>query len=160
MIAEGEVAPDFALPADDGTTWRLADHRGSWVVLYFYPKDNTPGCTTEAQEFRDLHQQFVERGAIVVGVSPDSAQSHQRFRAKHDLPFVLLSDPDHTVMATYGAWGLKKLYGREFEGVIRSTALIDPQGVVRKAWHRARAKGHAAKVLENLEALQAKDRGE
>jgi peroxiredoxin Q/BCP len=153
--AAGEPAPDFALPDDAGGTVRLADLRGSWVVLYFYPKDDTPGCTTEACQFRDLQDPLVEAGARVVGVSPDGAASHRRFREKYGLAFTLLSDVDHQAAERYGAWQLRSQYGRSYWGIQRSTFLIDPDGLIARAWPRVRADGHAAEVLEALAAARA-----
>ncbi len=153
---EGKRAPDFSLPSDDGKTYSLSDFQGKWLVLYFYPRDNTSGCTTEAKEFSELLEEFRRLGAEVVGVSPQGPESHAKFRQKHGLKVLLLSDENREVIKAYGAWGVKKRYGKEHEGVIRSTFLIDPQGVIRKAWRNVRAKGHAAKVLEALKSLVGK----
>jgi peroxiredoxin Q/BCP len=151
-IEEGKAAPAFTLPDADGNKVSLRDLRGKWVVLYFYPKDNTPGCTKEACAFRDLHAKTTRRNAVVIGVSPDSESSHQNFRSKFKLPFVLLSDPDRKVMEKYGAWGEKTMYGKKTKGVIRSTVVIDPKGRVAKHWKRvAKAADHPEKVLQFLE---------
>jgi peroxiredoxin Q/BCP len=147
MIKEGERAPDFALKDASGKTWTLADFRGKPFVLYFYPKDNTPGCTTEACNFRDRYDEFKKRGIEVVGVSADSEKSHQSFAAKKNLPFILLSDPDKTTINAYGAAGEKKLYGRVFFGTIRCTFVIDGEGVVRKVFPKVTPAGHADEVL-------------
>lgn len=155
MIETVKKATDFTLPDQDGEPVRLSDLRGSWVVLYFYPKDDTPGCTVEACEFTEGIEAFEGLDAVVLGCSPDSPELHRKFIAKHDLAVRLLSDPDHRVMAAYGAWGEKTLYGRTSMGVVRSTVLIDPEGRVAHHWKRVRAKGHAAKVRERLEALKA-----
>ena len=151
----GLWAPSFSLPDQDGRTVDLADFLGRWVVLYFYPKDDTPGCTTEACEFTEGIEAFGDLEAVVLGCSPDSPESHRRFIAKHDLKIILLSDPDHGVMEAYGAWGEKKLYGKVSVGVIRSTVIIDPEGKIAHHWKRVQSKGHAAKVEERLRALQS-----
>ena len=151
----GEPAPDFSLPDERGTTHRLSDQRGRWTVVYFYPKDDTPGCTTEACQFRDAETVIAERGADVWGISPDGARSHARFREKFGLPFTLLSDVDHTVAERYGAWQLKQSYGRESWGIQRSTFLVDPEGRVARAWPKVKADGHAAEVLHALEEARS-----
>lgn len=147
-LSVGDAAPDFSLQDDEGATRSLADFQGKTLVLYFYPRDNTPGCTTEAQNFRDLHSEFAERGAVIVGVSPDSVSSHQRFKAKQELPFTLLSDPEHQLMEACGAWGEKVLYGKKSVGVIRSTVVIGPDGAVKSVFPRVKVKGHADRVLD------------
>jgi peroxiredoxin Q/BCP len=154
-IEEGKKAPGFSLQDQDGTGVALSDFEGSWVVLYFYPKDDTPGCTIEACEFTDGIQDFEGLNAVVLGCSPDSPEQHRKFIAKHELSVRLLSDPDHGVMEAYGAWGEKNMYGKITVGVIRSTVIIDPKGVVAHRWKRVKAKGHALKVRERLEQLQA-----
>ncbi len=143
----GDPAPDFSLEADDGSTIGLAELAGQRVVLYFYPKDDTPGCTTEAREFRDLRPQFDVAGARVLGVSPDEISSHERFRARYDLNFTLLSDPEKSLAKAYGVWVKKQNYGREYMGIERSTFLVDPAGVLRKEWRKAKVDGHVAEVL-------------
>ena len=150
MIQEGKPAPDFALVADDGRTIRLKDLRGKRVVLYFYPRDDTPGCTVEACGFRDALPDVSAAGAVVLGVSRDDTASHVRFKEKFGLNFPLLSDPDAAVHRAYGAWGEKVLYGKKSIGVIRSTVLIDEKGRVSKHWPRVKADGHAAEVLAAL----------
>ncbi|MDE5926243.1 MAG: thioredoxin-dependent thiol peroxidase [Helicobacter sp.] len=147
-------APLFSLPNQDNAEISLQDFQGSWVVVYFYPKDKTPGCTTEACDFRDRLELLSTRGAVVLGISPDSVKSHQGFIAKESLNFTLLSDMQKSVLKSYGAWGLKKLYGREYEGVIRSTFLINPQGKIAYIWKNVKVKGHSAEVLAKLEELQ------
>ena len=147
---EGDFAPDFTLPADDGTPVRLTDLRGRWVVLYFYPKANTPGCTQEACEFRDGHAEAAARGAVVLGISPDPVSALARFRTKYALPFRLLSDADHRVAEAYGVWKEKTLYGRKTWGVERSTFLIDPEGRIARIWRRVQPAGHAAEVLAEI----------
>ena len=155
QIRVGAAAPAFKLPDQDGVEVSLAGLRGRWVVLYFYPRDDTPGCTTEACEFTDGIETFRGLDAEVLGCSPDSPDKHRRFIAKHDLKVRLLSDPDHEAMEAYGAWGEKSMYGRTTVGVIRSTVLIDPKGKVAHHWPRVKAKGHAEKVRERLEELRA-----
>jgi peroxiredoxin Q/BCP len=150
----GSQAPAFTLPDQNGNTVDLAGLAGSWVVLYFYPKDDTPGCTTEACEFTDAIREFEALDAVVLGCSPDSPASHARFAAKFSLKLRLLSDPDHAVMERYGAWGEKSMYGRVTQGVIRSTVIIDPNGVVAHHWPTVKAAGHAAAVRDRLAALR------
>ena len=150
MIEENEIAPDFTLVSDDGEQITLSSLRGKKVVLYFYPKDNTPGCTKEACSFRDNYAQFLTKGAAVIGVSPDALRSHQGFRAKLGLPFHLLSDPEHQVAQLYGAWGEKKRYGRTYGGIIRSTFIIDEEGKVIKVFPKVKPTGHAEEVLPFL----------
>jgi peroxiredoxin Q/BCP len=152
-LKPGDPAPEIELRDDSGAFHRLADRRGRWTIVYFYPEDDTPGCTTEACQFRDLAADIASVDADVWGISPDGAASHAAFRAKFGLPFVLLSDEDHAVAERYGAWGLKKNYGREYEGLIRSTFLVDPDGRIARAWPRVKADGHAARVLEALREL-------
>ena len=152
-IQEGDTAPDFTLEADDGRDVRLSDFRGKPVVLYFYPKDDTPGCTKEACAFRDRRQDLQERGAVVLGVSADDVASHVRFRDKYSLNFPLLADTGHQVAERYGAWREKSFMGRTSIGIQRSTFLIDRQGKVAKAWHKVSVDGHDAEVLKELEAL-------
>ncbi|MFZ4578562.1 MAG: peroxiredoxin [Myxococcota bacterium] len=154
--AIGTLAPDFDLAADNGTRVRLSELRGRPVVLYFYPRDNTSGCTTEACDFRDREPQWrgqAGTGAVVLGVSGDSVESHAKFKAKFGLPFLLLADPSHQMMETYGAWGEKTLYGKKSLGTIRSTLLIDRDGKVAAAWPKVTVNGHVDKVLEALKKL-------
>ena len=153
--AVGDRAPEVALPDETGTIHRLSDQRGRWTLVYFYPEDDTPGCTTEACQFRDLHDDIVDEGAQVWGISPDGASSHRRFREKFSLPFTLLSDEDHAVAEAYGAWALKKNYGREYLGIVRSSFLVDPTGTVARVWPRVKADGHAAEVLAALAEAKA-----
>jgi len=152
----GDVAPEIELPDEAGAIHRLADQRGRWTVLYFYPRDDTPGCTTEACQFRDLDTAYAASDANVWGVSRDSATSHRQFREKFNLPFTLLSDPDRRVIDAYGAWREKSMYGKTSMGIARSTFLIDPEGRVARAWPQVRADGHAAEVLEALREERAK----
>ena len=152
-VEEGKKAPAFKLTDADGKTVTLADFAGKDLVLYFYPKDDTPGCTKEACGFRDAWSELKKRGVVVVGVSPDGAASHQKFAANYKLPFTLLSDPDKKAMTAYGAWGEKMLYGKKKIGVIRSTTWIGKDGKVKKHWARVpSAEEHPEKVLEALAA--------
>jgi peroxiredoxin Q/BCP len=147
-------APEFCLPNQDETEICLRDLSGKWVVLYFYPKDNTPGCTTEACDFTNELEEFEELDAVILGASPDSPKKHRNFIEKKDLKITLLSDEDKNVLKAYGAWGLKKNYGREYEGVIRSTFIINPDGEIAHEWRNVRVKGHVEKVKEKLKELQ------
>jgi len=150
---EGQPAPAFSLPGDDGKTWSLAALKGTPVVLYFYPKDSTPGCTVEACDFRDQLGRAKQKGAVVLGVSRDSLKSHEKFRAAQSLNFPLLSDPDLVAHAAYGAWGKKVMYGKEVEGTIRSTFLVDKSGKIAAAWPKVSVKGHVTQVLEAIAKL-------
>ncbi|MEZ5977815.1 MAG: thioredoxin-dependent thiol peroxidase [Planctomycetota bacterium] len=152
-IEEGKKAPAFTLKADDGSKVKLSDFAGRPVVLYFYPKDDTPGCTLEAQAFRDKAKALAKHDAVVLGVSPDDVDSHCRFKAKYDLNFTLLADPDHAVAEKYGAWREKVLYGKKKLGIQRSTYLIGPDGKVAKVWRAVKVAGHDEKVLEALAEL-------
>lgn len=154
-LEPGKPAPAFELPDQDGETVRLSELKGRWVVLYFYPKDDTPGCTTEACEFTAGIEAFQGLEAVVLGCSPDAPAAHRRFIAKHNLQLRLLSDPEHAVMEAYGAWGEKSMYGRTSMGVIRSTVLIDPEGRVADHWKKVKAAGHADKVRQKLTELRA-----
>lgn len=150
MLEVGDEAPDFALPSSSGGVVELKKLRGKKVVLYFYPKDATPGCTQEACDFRDHSARLEQAGAVVLGVSKDSLTSHERFREQHALPFALLSDPDNKVAAAYGAYGEKTMYGRKVLGTIRSTFIIDEGGRIAAKWSPVRVKGHVEKVLQAL----------
>lgn len=149
----GGKAPDFTLPADGGGEVKLSARRGKKVVLYFYPKDATPGCTTEGRDFRDLHARFRRQNAVIFGVSRDSLASHEKFKAKHEFPFDLLSDEDETACRKFDVIREKKLYGRTFMGIERSTFLIDEDGKLRAEWRKVRVKGHAAEVLDAVKSL-------
>jgi peroxiredoxin Q/BCP len=151
-IQSGTRAPDFALPSDTGETVSLQDLEGKTVVLYFYPKDDTPGCTTEACEFRDSWKAVQKSGAIVLGVSPDGVESHRKFRAKFKLPYPLLADEDHAVADAYGVWGEKSMYGRKYYGILRTTFIVDRTGLVRRVFEKVKPAGHAAEVLEAVAA--------
>lgn len=154
MIEVGKKAPAFRAKDQDGKARSLGEFAGQWVVLYFYPKDDTPGCTTEACDFTASIAKFTKMDAVVLGCSADSEERHQKFIAKYRLKVTLLSDPDHAVMEKYGAWGEKTMYGKKVTGVIRSTVLIDPKGKVAHHWAKVQAKGHADKVREKLAELQ------
>jgi peroxiredoxin Q/BCP len=151
-LAAGDRAPDFSLPDEEGATVSLGDFAGGYLVVYFYPADSTPGCTKEACQFNDLLADFAKSRTQVLGISPNSAASHQKFRDKYGLTFHLLVDSDHAVMEAYGAYGEKVLYGKHTVGVIRSTFLVGPDGTIARAWYHVRADGHAAKVLEAIGA--------
>jgi peroxiredoxin Q/BCP len=153
MIQEGRKAPEFVLASSEGGEVSLKDLRGRTVVLYFYPKDDTPGCTREACGFRDSRAALKRKGVVVLGVSGDSLASHEKFKAKYKLNFPLLSDPDKAVAKKYGAWGEKVLYGKKTVGMIRSTFVIDGEGVVRKVFPRVKVDGHAEQVLEAVSKL-------
>lgn len=152
MIEEGTEAPDFELTADDGSTVRLSDLRGKPVVLYFYPKDDTPGCTAQACGIRDTYEDFEQQGAVVLGVSPDDESSHVKFKQKYGLPFTLLADPEHEVADQYGVWGERKYMGKTYWGVERSTFLIDQEGRIAKIMRRVKPDTHADQVLAALAA--------
>jgi len=150
VIEEGKPAPDFELQSDTGDTVKLSDLRGHPVVLYFYPKDDTPGCTTEACEFRDAYDVFRKRGVEVLGVSPDDVSSHVKFKTKYELPFTLLADPDHSVAERYGVWGERNFAGKSYMGINRSTFIIDRDGNVARAMMGIKPAGHAARVLDSV----------
>jgi len=150
VLAVGDPAPPFSLPDETGRTVALADFAGRRVLLYFYPKAFTPGCTTQACDLRDGYDRFRAAGWEIVGISPDPITRLERFRREHGLPFPLLSDADHQVAEAYGAWGVKKLYGRESRGLIRSTFAVGPDGRLTAAWRNVRAAGHAARVAADL----------
>jgi peroxiredoxin Q/BCP len=155
----GDLAPEIALPDETGTVHRLADQRGRWTIVYFYPKDDTPGCTVEACEFRDANDTIHERGADVWGISPQGAPSKKAFREKFGLPFVLLADTDHAVAEAYGSWVEKSNYGKTYMGVARTTFLVDPAGRIAKTWPKVKPEGHAADVIAALDALQTAGAG-
>ena len=152
-VSVGQPVPDFSATATDGQTVRLSGLRGRWVVLYFYPRDNTPGCTVEGQQSRDLHDRFDALDTVVFGISRDSLRSHDTFRARHGFPFHLIADADETLCKLFGVLKLKKLYGKESVGVERSTFLIDAEGVLRREWRKVKVDGHAQAVLAAVEAL-------
>ncbi|WP_305849523.1 thioredoxin-dependent thiol peroxidase [Pyxidicoccus parkwayensis] len=150
MPQAGDQAPAFQLPDQDGNSVTLAQHAGKHVVLYFYPKDDTPGCTTEACNFRDEHSTLQGAGAVVLGVSADSVDRHRKFASKYSLNFPLLADPEHRMLEAYGVWGEKSLYGRKFEGITRTTFLIGPDGRVKQVWPKVKVNGHVDEVLGAL----------
>jgi peroxiredoxin Q/BCP len=149
-IEVGVAAPVFSLPDENGQTHNLKDYFGNTVLLYFYPKDDTPGCTTEACNFRDDYSAYQEAGVVILGVSPDSPEKHTKFKAKYDLPFTLLADQDHQVCDLYGVWGPKKFMGREYEGVHRTTFLIGPDGKVQRIFENVKPANHSAEILALL----------
>ncbi|MCK1993864.1 thioredoxin-dependent thiol peroxidase [Peribacillus muralis] len=150
----GEKAPDFHLPANGGETISLSEFKGKYVVLYFYPKDMTPGCTTEACDFRDHNERFEELDAVIIGISPDPAARHEKFIEKHGLPFRLLADENHEAAQAFDVWQLKKNFGKEYMGIERSTFLIDKEGYVIKEWRKVKVKGHVEEALETLRELE------
>ena len=150
MLKEGEKAPSFSLPDETGTKVSLADFAGKKVVVYFYPKDDTPGCTKEACSLRDNYDAILEKGAVVIGVSKDDGESHKKFKTKYDLPFYLVSDPDAEMIKAYGAWGKKSMYGKEYEGIMRYTYVIDEAGTVIKAFEKVNTESHGEEILAVL----------
>jgi len=152
----GDKAPEFCLLDADENKVCLKDFKGKWIVLYFYPKDNTSGCTKEAVGFTEKKEEFEKLGAIILGVSPDSPKSHRNFREKKGLNIKLLSDQEHKVLESYNAWQLKKMYGREYMGVVRSTFLIDPEGKIVYIWPKVKVTGHVEDVLEKLKEIKEK----
>jgi peroxiredoxin Q/BCP len=149
-IESGILAPDFELLDENESLHRLSDYRGQTVLLYFYPKDDTPGCTTEACNFRDDYSAYEDAGVVILGVSPDSPKKHTKFKAKYELPFTLLADTDHQVCEQYGVWGLKKFMGKEYEGVHRTTFLIDPEGLIHTVFENVKPAEHSKEVLAVL----------
>jgi len=154
MLTVGDNAPDFTLSDQDGARITLSDYRGQWVVLYFYPKDNTSGCTREALDFTEYLGEYEKLNARVFGISPDSVQSHQKFIKKHNLKVALLADPDHGALEKYGVWQEKSMYGRKYFGVVRSTCLIDPEGKIAKVWQKVKVTGHADDVMCEIRDFQ------
>ncbi|WP_408009436.1 thioredoxin-dependent thiol peroxidase [Pseudalkalibacillus sp. A8] len=149
-VKTGEKAPDFTLEANNGEKVSLSDFKGKHVVLYFYPKDMTPGCTTEACDFRDHHSEFSDQNTVILGVSPDPVDRHKKFIEKHDLPFLLLADEDHKVAELYDVWQMKKNFGKEYMGIVRSTFIIDKDGDLIKEWRKVRVKDHVTEALEYI----------
>ena len=154
MLEVGNIAPEFCLPNQDDVEICSRDVKGKWVILYFYPKDNTPGCTTEACEFTEAEPQFDDLNAIILGVSADSTKKHRNFIEKKELGITLLSDESTEMMQEYGVWQLKKNYGKEYMGIVRTTLIIDPKGIIAAVWNNVRVKEHVAKVQEKLAELQ------
>lgn len=155
MVELGQKAPEFCLPNQDDVEICLRDLKGKWIVLYFYPRDNTPGCTTEACEFTEAMPDFSDLNGVILGVSADSTKKHRNFIEKKELGITLLSDESTNMMQEYGVWQLKKNYGKEYMGIVRTTLIIDPDGVVQALWEKVRVKEHVAKVKEELERLQS-----
>ncbi|MBT2572383.1 thioredoxin-dependent thiol peroxidase [Bacillus sp. ISL-51] len=155
-IEIGQTAPDMKLQNDSGEEVSLTDFKGKYVVLYFYPKDMTPGCTTEACDFRDQHESFAGLDAVIIGVSPDSRDKHEKFKEKHDLPFQLLVDDEHKLAEAFDVWKLKKNFGKEYMGIERSTFLLDKEGRLVKEWRKVKVKDHVAEALRELEQIAAK----
>ncbi|MGX1902313.1 peroxiredoxin Q/BCP [Thermolongibacillus altinsuensis] len=153
MVQIGQLAPDFALKASNGEMVQLSDFRGKYVVLYFYPKDMTPGCTTEACDFRDHYREFQDLNAVILGISTDSLERHQKFIEKYSLPFLLLVDEQHEASEKYGVWKLKKNFGKEYMGIERSTFIIDPNGILIKEWRKVKVNGHVEEVLKFLKEI-------
>ncbi|WP_221568579.1 thioredoxin-dependent thiol peroxidase [Alkalihalobacillus sp. TS-13] len=149
-VKTGEKAPDFTLEANNGEKVSLSDFKGKNVVLYFYPKDMTPGCTTEACDFRDHHSEFSDQNTVILGVSPDPVDRHKKFIEKHDLPFLLLADEDNKVAELYDVWQLKKNFGKEYMGIVRSTFIIDKDGELVKEWRKVKVKDHVTEALEYI----------
>lgn len=152
-LASGDTAPDFSVPDDKGNNVALSDYRGKTVVLYFYPKDDTPGCTQEAKDFQDLAAEFAALDAVVIGVSKDSTAKHEKFKTKYGLAFPLLSDTEGAVCESYGTWVEKSMYGKKYMGIDRATFLIDGEGTIREAWRKVKVKDHASAVLEAARKL-------
>ncbi|MBE7683893.1 MULTISPECIES: thioredoxin-dependent thiol peroxidase [Paenibacillus] len=152
-LTEGSLAPDFELPSSTGETVKLSDYRGQRVLIYFYPKDMTSSCTQQACDFRDRHEEFKGLNTVILGISTDPMSRHDKFIAKYGLPFTLLSDEEHQVAEQYGVWQLKKLYGKEYMGIVRSTFLIDEEGKLVKEWSKVRVKGHIESALETVKSL-------
>ncbi|GLF92305.1 putative peroxiredoxin YgaF [Bacillus safensis] len=151
-IEVGQQVPDIELTGDNGEKVKLSDFKGKHIVLYFYPKDMTPGCTTEACDFRDRHQSFAELDAVIIGVSPDGQDKHQKFKEKHNLPFLLLVDDEQKLSEAFGVWKLKKNFGKEYMGIERSTFLINKEGTLVKEWRKVKVKDHVEEALEELKA--------
>ncbi|MEK4053876.1 thioredoxin-dependent thiol peroxidase [Paenibacillus sp. FSL F4-0087] len=152
-LTEGKLAPDFELPSSTGETVKLSDYRGQRVLIYFYPKDMTSSCTQQACDFRDRHEEFKGLNTVILGISIDPMKQHDKFIAKYGLPFILLSDEEHKVAEQYGVWQLKKMYGKEYMGMVRSTFLIDEEGLLLKSWLKVRVKGHIEAALEAVQQL-------
>ncbi len=150
MLNVGDKAPEFKLHDETGKEISLSDFKGKKVIVYFYPKDDTPGCTTEACSFRDVYDEILEAGAVVIGISKDDSESHEKFKNKYNLPFYLLSDPEHKVLEDYGAWQEKKMYGKVYMGIARITFIIDENGVVQKAYPKVKPESHAEEILDAL----------
>ncbi|CAM3556335.1 MULTISPECIES: thioredoxin-dependent thiol peroxidase [Saccharibacillus] len=153
MLEVGQPVPEFSLPAVGGEEIKLGDYKGKKLVIYFYPKDMTPGCTQQACDFRDSESFFATKNAAVIGISADDVQSHEKFGAKYDLPFPLLADTDHAVSERFGVWQLKKNFGKEYEGIVRSTFLIDEEGRLVREWRKVKVEGHVDEVLRSIDEI-------
>jgi peroxiredoxin Q/BCP len=153
-LQTGIQAPEFSLPDEQGQLQNLSQYNGRWVVLYFYPKDDTPGCTTEACSFRDMNDAYKEQGIVVLGVSKDTVASHVKFTKKFKLPFTILSDTDKKVITLYEAWGKKRMFGKEYDGILRTTYIIDPQGVIKKVYEQVKPDEHAQQIIADIQALK------
>ncbi|NLO82305.1 MAG: thioredoxin-dependent thiol peroxidase [Clostridiales bacterium] len=153
MLSVGNKAPDFTLMDETGREISLSDFKGKKVVIYFYPKDDTPGCTKEACSFRDVYDDILAAGAVVIGISKDDTSSHQKFKNKYNLPFYLLSDPDHKVIEKYGAWQEKKMYGKTSMGTARITYIVDEEGVIKEIYHKVKPENHGEEILEALKNI-------
>ena len=153
-ISAGDIAPDFKLLDEQEKIHHLSDYRGKFVVLYFYPRDDTPGCTKEACGFRDDYSDYEKAGVTILGVSPDTSQSHLKFKSKYDLPFTLLADQDHKVSETYGVWGTRKIFGREIKGILRTTFLIGVDGEILKVFEKVRPANHSAEILSVFDLME------
>jgi len=153
-ITSGKPAPDFSLQDESGKTVRLSDFRGRTILLYFYPKDDTPGCTKEACNFRDDYSAYEDAGVIILGISPDTTKSHAKFKTKYNLPFPLLADPEHQIAIAYGVWGRKKFMGKEYDGILRTTFLIGPDSAIIKVYENVKPAEHSVEVLAELENLR------
>ncbi|HEY9122538.1 MAG TPA: thioredoxin-dependent thiol peroxidase [Brevefilum sp.] len=152
VLSEGVKAPGFELLDSEGKLHKLSDYTGETIVVYFYPKDDTPGCTKEACSFRDSYADFKQAGVTIIGISPDKVESHKKFKEKYALPFTLLADPDHAVCEAFGVWGLKKAYGREYEGVFRTTYVIGPEGEIKRVFENVKPSDHSQEVLDAIVA--------
>lgn len=152
VLSEGTKAPGFELQDSEGKIHKLSDYAGETIVVYFYPKDDTPGCTKEACSFRDSYADFKKAGVTIIGISPDKVESHKKFKEKYALPFTLLADPDHAVCEAFGVWGLKKSFGREYEGVFRTTYVIGPEGEIKRVFENVKPSDHSLEVLEAIAA--------
>ena len=154
MITSGKPAPDFSLQDESGNIVRLSDFRGKTILLYFYPKDDTPGCTKEACNFRDDYSAYEDAGVTILGISPDTTKSHAKFKTKYNLPFPLLADPEHQIAIAYGVWGRKKFMGKEYDGILRTTFLIGPDSAIIKVYENVKPAEHSVEVLAELENLR------
>ena len=149
-LKKGDIAPDFTGTDQDGKSLSLKDFRGKRIILYFYPKDDTPGCTAEACNLRDNYNDWIAKGYVIIGISPDNEKSHKKFKEKHQLPFALISDPSHEILTAYGAWGMKKMYGKSYEGVLRTTYVINEEGYIEEIFTKVDTQNHSSQIIEAL----------